>query len=96
MIKLEKKIWKRNLIILSDKRLHEVLLSSDYNFKRWIRVNTDRRVWVSQLSLVPYPHAAVTGQGVLEFLLCGYTEADFQSTSDRYSGLSQVKKFPVK
>ena len=79
-IKLEKKIWRRNLIILSDKRLYEVLLSSDYNCKRWIRVNTDRRVWVSQLSLVPYPYTAVTGQGVLEFLLCGYTEAGFQST----------------
>ena len=34
MIKLEKQIWRRNLIILSDKRLYEVLLSSDYNFKR--------------------------------------------------------------
>jgi len=92
-IKLEKQIWRSNLIILSDKRLYEVLLSSDYNFKRLTRVNTDRSVWVSQLSLVPYPHAAVTGQGVLEFLLCDYAEANFQSTWDRYSGLPQVKKW---
>lgn len=59
-IKLEKQIWRSNLIILSDKRLYEVLLSSDYNFKRLTRVNTDRSVWVSQLSMVPYPHAAVS------------------------------------
>ena len=79
-ITLEKQIWRRNLIILSDKRLYEVLLSSDYNFKRRTRVNTDRSVWASQSSLLPYPHAAVTGQGVLEFLLCNYAEAGFQST----------------
>ena len=66
-------------MILSDKRLYEVLLSSDYNFKRRNRVNTDRSMWVSHLSLLPYPHAAVTGQGVLEFLLCDYAEAGFQS-----------------
>lgn len=43
-------------------------------------MNTGTCVWVSQLLPGPHPRAAVTVQGVLEFLLYDYIEAGFQST----------------